>query len=199
MPGTIIFEKGKDFISQAIIQAQNLFWQDHDKQSQWSHIGFIGSDSRFYESTVKFTRKGFVYGIRISRQKKILKEIYKSDEKIGIQNKFVQITDDDWKKITEKAISLKKAKYTYGGLELIGTLLVILKWKLTRDPEKKEKILREHNPFDIKESVYCIAFVADCLAAAGKEYLNIQHSISTVDHGWFTDLEHDSKVIEIKT
>ena len=139
-----------------------------------------------------------VYGIRITPVKKITKEMKKIDELIGIQSKFKRITEQDWVRITDEGKALKKAKYTYGGLELVGTLLVILRWKLTRDPEKRKKILKEHNPFDMKDSLYCIAFVADCLSAAGIEYIDIQHSISTVDHGWFTDLEHKSETIDIK-
>ncbi len=197
IPKTILFEKGKDFISNAIIEAQNIFWEEQGKKSQWSHIGFFGSDGKFYESTVKFTWGKLVYGIRVSKPKKILKEVFKNDEKIGIQLNLGEISNEDWDKITEEGKKLKKQKCTYGGLELVGTLFTIMRWKFTRDPEKRKKLLQEHNPFNDVKSMYCIAFVADCIEKASVEYVNVEHSISTVDHGWFTELKHDSKKFEI--
>ena len=198
IPKTIMFEKGKGFIENAILESQNIFWDEHGKKSQWSHIGFFGTDGKFYESTVKFSWKKLTYGIRVSKPKKILKEIIKNDEKIGFQFEFENISDEDWEAITTKGKELKKKKVTYGGLELVGTLITILRWKLTRNPDKRRRILREHNPFDNSKSMYCIAFVADCIEKANVDYVEVQHSVSTVDHGWFTKLKHENKKIEIK-
>jgi len=80
---------------------------------------------------------------------------------------------------------------------LVGTLITILRWKLTRNPDKRRRILREHNPFDSSISMYCIAFVADCIEKANVDYIDVQHSVSTVDHGWFTKLKHVNKKINI--
>ncbi len=198
IPKTIMFEKGKGFIENAILESQNIYWDEQGRKSQWSHIGFFGIDGNFYESTVKFSWKKLVYGIRISKPKKILKEIFKNDEKIGFQFKFENISDEDWEAITTKGKELKKKKVTYGGLELVGTLITIFKWKLTRDPKKRKKILQKHNPFDDVKSMYCIAFVADCIEKANVDYVDVEHSISTVDHGWFTKLKHENKKIEIQ-
>ena len=198
IPKTIMFEKGKGFIENAILESQNIVWQEEGKISQWSHIGFFGTDGKFYESTVKFSWKKLIYGIRVSKPKKILKEILKNDEKIGFQFEFENISDENWEAITAKGKELKKNKVTYGGLELVGTLITILRWKLTRNPDKRRRILREHNPFDNSKSMYCIAFVADCIEKANVNYVEVQHSVSTVDHGWFTKLKHENKKIEIK-
>jgi len=198
VPKTILFEKGRGFISNAIIEAQNILWKDSGKESQWSHIGFFGSDGKFYESTVKFSWKKIIYGIRVSKSSKILKEIIKHSEKIGIQSEFTHITDHEWDLITANAIDLKKAKATYGGLELVGTIITILRWKFSRDPDKRKRILREHNPFDNSTSMYCIAFVADCLKNAKVDYIEVEHSVSTVDHGWLSKLKHKSKIFTIK-
>ena len=75
IPKTIMFEKGKGFIENAILESQNIYWSEEGKRSQWSHIGFFGTDGKFYESTVKFSWKKILYGIRVSKPKKILKEI----------------------------------------------------------------------------------------------------------------------------
>ena len=197
IPKTIMFEKGKGFIGNAIIESQNIFWSEQGKKSQWSHIGFFGTDGNFYESTVKFSWKKLVYGIRVSKPKKILKEILKNDEKIGFQTNLTKISDKEWETITTKGKELKKEKYTYGGLELIGTLITILRWKLTKDPEKRKKLLQEHNPFDDVKSMYCIAFVADCIEKANVDYVDVESSISTVDHGWFTKLENEKRIFKI--
>ena len=198
IPKTIMFEKGKGFIENAILESQNIYWSEEGKRSQWSHIGFFGTDGKFYESTVKFSWKKILYGIRVSKPKKILKEIIKNDEKIGFQFEFENISDEDWEAITTKGKELKKKKVTYGGLELVGTLITILRWKLSRNPDKRRRILREHNPFDNSKSMYCIAFVADCIEKANVNYVDVEHSVSTVDHGWFTNLKHENKKIEIK-
>ncbi len=198
IPKTIMFEKGKGFIENAILESQNIYWSDEGKISQWSHIGFFGIDGKFYESTVKFSWKKLVYGIRVSKPPKILKEILKNDGKIGFQFEFENMSDEDWEAITTKGKELKKKKVTYGGLELVGTLITILRWKLTRNPDKRRRILREHNPFDNSKSMYCIAFVADCIEKANVNYVDVEHSVSTVDHGWFTKLKHENKKIEIK-
>ena len=198
VPKTIMFEKGKGFIGSAIIESQNIVWSEQDKKSQWSHIGFFGTDGKFYESTVKFSWKKLTYGIRVSKPKKILKEIIKHDEKIGFQTVFENISDEDWEAITAKGKELKKKKVKYGGVELVGTLITILRWKLARNPDKRRRILREHNPFDSTKSMYCIAFVADCIEKANVNYVDVEHSVSTVDHGWFTELKHENKKIKIQ-
>jgi len=198
IPKTIMFEKGKGFISTAIIESQNIVWQVEGKRSQWSHIGFFGTDGKFYESTVKFSWKKLLYGIRVSKPKKILKEIIKNDDRIGFQFGFKNISDKDWEAITAKGKELKKKKVTYGGVELVGTLITILRWKLSRNPDKRRRILREHNPFDNSKSMYCIAFVADCIEKANVNYVDVEHSVSTVDHGWFSKLKHENKKIDIK-
>ena len=33
---------------------------------------------------------------------------------------------------------------------------------------------------------------------ANVDYVEVQHSVSTVDHGWFTKLKHENKKIEIQ-
>lgn len=198
IPKTVMFEKGKGFISNAIIESQNIVWDEQGKKSQWSHIGFFGTDGKFYESTVKFGWKKILYGIRVSKPKKILKEILKNDEKIGFQTTFDKISDVDWEAITAKGKELKKKKVKYGGVELVGTLITILRWKLSKNPDKRRRIMREHNPFDSSKSMYCIAFVADCIEKANVNYVDVTHSVSTVDHGWFTKLKHKSNIIDVK-
>ncbi|MBN2461362.1 MAG: hypothetical protein JXB60_07115 [Candidatus Cloacimonetes bacterium] len=195
--GAIIFERGCDFISQAIIEAQDIFWEEEAKKSQWSHIGFIGADGYFYESTVKFSGRRFVYGVRITQPSQLIKEMTKNDDLIGIQYDL-DMNRSQWEKATAKARQMKREKYVYGGLELFGTLLRLWRWKLTRDPRKRKNLLQKRNPFNLKKSLYCIAFVADCLEAAGVEYISVEHSIATVDHGWYTTLPHRKRIIEIE-
>jgi len=195
-PGTILFERKKDFINQAIIEAQNLFWEEQNQVSKWSHIGFFGSDGMFYESTVKLTWHKFVYGIRITSPEKLIKEILKEDECIGLQYDLA-ISGKKLKQATEQARNMWRKGYLYGGLELFGTLLVLLRWKLVRDPKKRKKLLKTHNPFERRKNLYCIAFVAECLQKADLSYLEVEPSIATVDHGWFTKIKHKKRIIEL--
>ena len=43
-PKTIVFFQGRDDISKFIINCENLYWKELGQKSQWSHIGFVGSD-----------------------------------------------------------------------------------------------------------------------------------------------------------
>jgi len=199
----MVFFKDKGFIGNAIIESQNIRWNG---KSQWSHIGFFYNE-KFYESTVKFKitkeRKKFlffhinipklqyVYGIYITDIAKRFKNWRKSYSKLGIQYNF-NFSERIWKKAIEKAEQMKKNHIKYGGLELFGTLSQLIKWKMTKDPEKREKILQEKNPFNTS-SVYCIAFVADCFSSV--KYIDVESSISTVDDGWFTKLPHSEVII----
>jgi len=208
-----IFFQGKGFISQAIIEAQNIRWSG---KSQWSHIGFV-KDGIFYESTVKvgivkerkklFSVFGkdvyatvpkvkFVYGIYISDVGKRLKNWQKENFQIGFQSDF-DLPNSVWETMKKYTEELKRKKVKYGGKELFGTLWVLMKWKLTKDPKKRVEILKKKNPFDTSD-VYCIAFVNDAFKAAGINYIDpsIDSSVSTVDDGWYTKLKHRKTIVK---
>ena len=77
-------------------------------------------------------------------------------------------------------------KAKYGLLEVFGTLATYIKWKLTKDPEKRKAILKKGNPLNQKNAMYCIAFVDLCMEAGGITYCDkgIDNELLTVDHGW---------------
>ncbi len=185
-----------DFIGNAIIEAQNIYWEEQGKESQFSHIGFIGNDFKFYESTVNLKTK-LVYGVCSNPVEVKLKKWYKY-KKLAIQV-LPEISKQQWIQITESA-KKEVGKVHYGGIELFGTLINLIRWKFTFNKEKRKKILREKNPFDDKNAKYCISFVNDCIKSAGIDFTdkNINPTILTVDHGWNSLLKNDRFFIRKK-
>ena len=205
----VIFFRGKGFISEAILACQSLYTEEHyNHKSKWSHVGFIGSDGRFYESTVEWGTR-IVYGVRSISRRKLMKEI-KEAEKIGVQSGFVFFpllldpphrfgdlynktyimrTNFQWMEMTNYAKELIKRRVKYGFFELFGTLWTILRWKFAGEEERK-RILADNNPFDSND-VYCISFVSDCfkngspLGSIDYTPPAIATSNLTVDDGWF--------------
>jgi len=197
-PKTIIYFLGDDFTDEAIIYFQNIYTKEkYGKKSQWSHIGFLGEDGKFYESTVIFSWFKFCYGIKISSMKYLKKKISKS-VKIGVQYD-IDLADNEWMKMQEYGRELKKDKIKYGGMELFGTLWTILKWKLSSKKERK-RILKKENPLNSSD-VYCCAFVSDAIRETTDKYFidpDIHASVSVVDEGWINCfLSHKKKVIKI--
>jgi len=187
-PISIIFFKGKDYISKLIIESENIFWKNQStypdyKNAQWSHVGLLIGNF-FYESTVDVDRK-LVYGVqRVLIDKRFSEKELKNVSQIGvIQNLNIskqQIVDI--RNYCEKSIG----KITYGGVELFGTLLALWLWKIS-PTSIKEKILRNKNPFDDPKSMYCVAFVIEALKNGLGFYplrKFVEPSISTVDHLW---------------
>jgi len=211
-PCTIVFFKGRGFISKAIIEAQHIYVKERfKKSSQWSHIGFVGIDGKFYESTVKVSIKwqkkilfkifgkevsikvpkiNYVYGIYITDVEKRFKNIEKTDEKLGFQYDIQDLTLKDWEEITNYGKFLKEKNIKYGGKELFGTLITLIKWKITKNEKKRKQLLKEKNPFDTSD-VYCVAFVSDCIKEGSKRNYtdpSINHSVLTVDEPWHNPL-----------
>lgn len=209
---SIIYLKGKGFISEAILAAQDIYWKEYGKKSNFSHVAIRLDDGYIYESTVKLnfiekekeikigniTKKvkypviQFVYNVYRSTLEEYLATLTSNNyEKVVIHTNFQQISDNQWEIILNKAKELYDKKYKYGGLELFGTLFTLIRWKLTKDPEKRKEILSQRNPFDDKQAVYCIAFVADLMKAANVPYTPdyIDTSVLTVDHGYYTSLK----------
>jgi len=198
---TCVFFRDDGFISDAVIECQNIYW---DGTSQYSHIGFIGSDKKFYESTVsiktiniekkflgiklKIPQLKFVYGIKVSSLDDRLNDWCKY-KRFGVQN-LPTITSEQWRDITAIGQKMYEQHFKYGGFELFGTLWTLIKWKLTRDPEKRKKILIANNPCDDPKAIYCIAFVATCITnSTGLDYVSgVSIEQSTVDHGVATNL-----------
>ena len=88
-------------------------------------------------------------------------------------------------------------KIQYGKKELLGTLIRILKWRLADKPTR-EKLLQQANKYDTS-NVYCIAFVADCMEASGKTFIDVEHSISVVDEGWYDcHIPCNNEIMKIK-
>jgi len=194
LPNRVIFFNpiNSDFISNLIIEAQKI----RNPSSRFSHIGFIGDDGLFYESTVTFSLLKFSWhdGIKITSIDKRFKNLKDDYDEIGIQS--VVITNEQWKAITKNGQTKEKEKLHYAFFELIGTLITLVRWKLTINPDKKKAILREKNPFDTN-AVYCIAFVADCFKEAGLNYISsdIDTSETIVDDGWDTTLIHSNELV----
>ena len=214
---SIIYLRGEGFISDAIIEAQNIYWEEFGKQSQFSHVAIRLDDGNIYESTVMLNtikkRKTinilgwqktisypiiqFVYNVCATPLDKYLKRLQKNHyEKVAIHTNFTEISNTQWLRVLEAAQKLHKEHYKYGGLELFGTLFTLIKWKLTKDPQKRKELFARRNPFDDPKSVYCIAFVADIMKAANIPYTpkNIHTSQLTVDHGYYTKLKHDEYI-----
>jgi hypothetical protein len=198
-PKTIFFTNSKDWVGQSIIECQDIYVQErYNYPSQWSHVGFIGIDGRTYESTISFSWTKFVNGIVISTPEKwFSKKELKNYNKIGFQYDFTGLSDKDWGNATEYGKLLKKDNYQYGIFELFGTFWYILKWKVASEKGRK-KLMQEKNIFDDPKSVYCSAFVSDCLEKKSNiNYIDVEHSISTVDDCWHTPLKHKKKIFEL--
>ena len=211
-PKTVIYTCGDGFISKGITKAQDIYWSEFGKKSQWSHATLCGIDGFVYESTVeiKFVKAPmkifkwkinvpqlkYVFGIKRSTQEKYYKTL-KKEKIVGIQYNFLDIDDDQWKNITNKAIYLLSIKAKYGLAELAGTLKTYVQWKFTKDEKKREKLLAEKNPFDNNHAMYCVALVEECMEAGGVEYADpdIDNELLTVDHGWVQDGTPCSKKI----
>jgi len=207
-PCSVVFTASNDFISNTIRDAQDIYTLDkYKKNSIWSHIGFIGNDGNFYESTVdlnvykkeekilglfkvKVPHYGFTYGIKITPvEERFSDEKLKKLIRIGIQTNFVFpkiSTESVFNKMMEYGLKLKQNKIKYGGIELFGTLLVLLKYKMAKSEEEKKKLLSLKNPFN-NSSVYCVAFVSDSFKYAGINYTDpsINSSVLTVDEAWY--------------
>ena len=167
----VIFIYSKKWISDAIIVAQNIYWNSLGKESKFSHIAIVCPDGYVYESTASLKFKYLFipilkHGIKRTEMIKYYKKYLKDADRVGIQYDFEDLDEIDWSYIQRKARSLYKEKKEYGFTELFGTLWALIKWKfytkIGRD-EKAEEILKENNPFDKKDALYCIAFVEELL------------------------------------
>jgi len=211
---TIVYTKAKSFIGDAVTACQDIYWKKNGKKSKFSHTGFVGSDGLFYESIItmkvinaplkiwKWTpnipQLKYTSGVKISKLWKRYKNIDKEYDTVGLQI-GIKISDKSWELATAFAKTLANAKYRYGTLELIGTLWTLLKWKYynrTKKYTKAKALLKKDNPLDKKSAGYCIAFVAECLRAAGVKYLDINPSVATVDHGWHSKIKHTKRMIK---
>jgi hypothetical protein len=182
-PRTVIFLQGKGFIEQAILECQNIYVREKfNVDSQWSHVGIIVDDGLYYDSTISFHGWNYTQGIRAGDPFKIFfeKELSKNYNRIAFQNDF-KLNNTDWKKITAYCQNAYKNKLNYGTLELFGTLYTLLCWKFARTEKQRKKILSKQNIFDSPQDVYCSAFVTDAIEHSGKNYIDPESSISTVD------------------
>jgi hypothetical protein len=200
---SVIFFRNRGWLGDAIIAAQDIYWKTEGKKSKWSHIGFVGPDGIFRESTVKLqwvpTGKKFlginlkklkyVYGIHRTELTERMNNWKEDYEEIGMQSDF-KFKEQVWQEMADIGDDMYDRGYDYGGTELLGTLWTILKYKFTRNAEKRRNMLLERNPLDKIDDMYCIAFVARCFLRAGKQYINVHPSVSTVDAGWFTRMTH---------
>lgn len=190
------YEKG--FIGDSILACQDIYWNEFGINSRFSHVGFMGTDNFFYESTVDFNLKNTIYGIYSESVESRIKKWYKYD-KLAVQV-FPTININQWDVLTASA-KKNVGKIEYGGLELFGTLWTLIRWKLTFDKEKKKRILMEKNIFDSTKAQYCVSFVVDEM----EKNLNIElcpgteNSVLTVDHLWNTNaIKTDRFIIEKK-
>ena len=210
-PRSIVFEKGDSLVAKAILKAQNLQW---DGYSNFHHVYFIAEDGFCYESTLKMKwvkeKKKFLWWnikvpvlrfvggvVRTDIETRMAKSFKKCKE-IGVQYNF-NLSSNDWFKITEKAQEMLHAKYKYGTMEIAGTALRLMRYKVVSwfSKDRAEKLLKKKNPFDKKETLYCIAFVAECMEACGKEYIDVHSSVATVDEGWVDcKMEHEKFWLE---
>lgn len=183
MINACLYLRGKGFISEAILAAQSIYTEQRfGKSSEWSHIIFIGSDGRYYESTVEIVwRRGhIVYGVRSIGRNKVNKLISKAER---CECQKLDITHEQWEEVTRYARLSEEKGTLYGGFELFGTLWTIIRWRLA-GKKKRAEILKEKNPFE-SHNTYCIAFVSECFLRAGMNYTdpNIDPSNLTVDEG----------------
>lgn len=181
-PRTVIFLQGNGFIEQGILACQNLYVKKKfGVNSQWSHVGIIVDDGLYYDSTISFHGYSYTQGIRAGDPLKIFSEKGLKDyNKIGFQYDF-DLTNKDWRIITKSCQEAKQNKLNYGTLELFGTLFALLCWQFARTDKARKKILKTRNIFDSPRDVYCCAFVNDRIESCGKNYIDPESSISTVD------------------
>jgi len=208
---TNVYTFTKDFVGEGIVECQNLYYEG---KSKYSHVMFIGNDGNVYESTVNFKiiniEKKFlgikikvpqikwVYGIKITEISERFASWTEYD-RFAVQT-LPAITSEQWQKVTEAGRKMKDEKFKYAVGELFGTLWILLKYKLTQDPEKKKKILQEKNPFGGAKDIYCVSFVATCIKeATGINFiegrsLNLDDAL--VDDGIFTKLPNILNIYE---
>lgn len=195
--GTIVFFRDKGVIGKLICGAQSIYTKhEFGVKSLWSHIGIIIGDY-FYESTVKFNKKKKIYGCvkRTLKERFDHKSLKKHYSVLGFQQNL-PLSSENWELIFDKVNYLINNDIKYGGQELFGTLFRILRWRFAKK-SKKEALLQKANKFD-SSNVYCVAFVADAIEACGKEYIDVHHSISTVDEAWYDcKLTCNNKIIKV--
>lgn len=214
-PKSIIFTADDSFISQAILAACDIYWSEKNKKTQWSHV-LIYPDNKCYESTIKLkittTKKKLftigkkthyikipqlklIDGIRVTYADDRIKELEKT-KKVGVQTSF-RFKDKVWIAAAVSGLMLEKKGYKYATFGLFGTLYALIRWKLTRDPEKRKALLRKHNPFINKGFMYCCDFVISSLKAGGVKYVkDVNSSLSTPDHCWCTHLKCKKTIIK---
>lgn len=148
-----IFHAGTDFISKAIIEIENELMP-----SKFSHVQFLGVDECIYESTVDLNPFHFYWGVKKTNIWKAELD-WKTYSAYTVMF-FPHINYEMWKLITASARIelLNKVKYNFTGL--FGVWDTIIKYNLTKDPLKKAQILKDGNPFDSSNSMFCSQFVA---------------------------------------
>lgn len=196
----VIFTKGKGLGIKFLLGIQSIFTNaEYGIKSNWNHV-VLKIDNYIYESTVGKVRNGtkkFLFW-KIKKYKKI-RHVLKTDVNkwcskitrkkficVGIQ-KDHKLSPAEWKKIKAHAVDHIARGTKYAFKELRGTMARIIKYRLTRRSQRAA-LMQEHNKHD-SDKVYCIAFVADCMEASGKEYMDVAHCVSVVDEGWI-----DSKI-----
>lgn len=197
---TVVYFRAKK--GKFLLWAQSIFTKkEFGCKSMWTHVGLI-LGGYLYESTVrknkgrmkkvlgiKFRKTTLIYGvIKTKVSERFSAEKIKKYNQFGFQLNFVQLDAKDWKAIKAAADKDVKGKRKYGGKEIPGTLIRLIRWRLTRNAKKKAALLQQENRWNTKAG-YCVACVADWMEANIKklDYVDVAHSISTVDEPW-----HDS-------
>lgn len=184
IPGTAVYFDGSSFISNAIQACQTIYTKERfGKKSQWSHIGIVGSDRMFHESTLGLTGSSFHDGITHTKlEKRFSKKMIHENTKLGFQN--IQALDNDLDKITAWWNSCKKK---YGKLEIFGVMPSILMYKFymeTKQYRKAIAILNKKNIVDSAKQAVCVAAFLESVLSVGKKLVNVEPSVSVVDEPW---------------
>lgn len=215
---SIIFTLGNSLISDLILKSQSIKSEEvYDSESLFSHVLVKPNKKYIYESTfhvgivykkvnlglfkINIPFIGFHDGARKSNADKLEKKIMKDSAVAGVQINFNNISDAQWNTITAYAEMMVKNKHKYGKLELLGTLMMLWKWKRYKKKgkdKKAEELLKKKNVLDKVHASYCCAFVASCFKSAGVHLTDVEFSVTIVDDLWWTNVEHTKKMLKFE-
>lgn len=160
-PGDIIFTDYSR--SSAISRGISLFQRKiiNSWESDFTHAAFVNCFGLIAESAISVKSGRYESGILIREPKAWLTG--KTADCVRIHR--FKIDEYDIKRASEIAYRLQAKGIGYPVRELAGTAWMVLRYNIKKffgDTTGADKILKEKNAFDRKDSRYCIAFVAHC-------------------------------------
>lgn len=174
-PGSIIFFKKLSFVDSLIRLAQSM---KSGRPSEWSHCAIKTHDNTLLESDFYLRGPRVCNGAMESSLRK-----YYSEQKVGnIASIECLIDPATVRAVVTQGRSFVKRRVRYAVAGLLGTLLNIVRLKLSSSGQRLQAVQRESNIFFQRDAMYCVHFVLACFSTAGVELLpHVNQSVSTVE------------------